>query len=146
MGIFADDTKIFSIIRDICDMTKLQRDLNNMLEWNKCWKLNLNLSKCKVMHLGRNPGTTYTYYRKPGSTVELTMTDSEKDLSIWITSSLKPSLQCDKAATTDDRILGMFKRALTILLRELFVLFCRTYVFNTVFNFGAFILPVTLIN
>ena len=37
LGIFADDTKIFSIIRDICDMTKLQRDLNNMQEWNKCW-------------------------------------------------------------------------------------------------------------
>ena len=26
LGIFADDTKIFSIIRDICDVTKLQRD------------------------------------------------------------------------------------------------------------------------
>jgi len=60
LGIFADDTKIFSIIRDTCDVTNFQRDLNNMLEWNKCWLLNLNLSKCKVMHLGRNPGTTYT--------------------------------------------------------------------------------------
>ena len=37
LGIFADDTKTFSIIRDICDMIKLQRDLNNMQEWNKCW-------------------------------------------------------------------------------------------------------------
>ena len=26
LGIFADDTKIFSIIRDICDVIKLQRD------------------------------------------------------------------------------------------------------------------------
>jgi len=32
LGIFADDTKIFSIIRDICDMTRLPRDLNNMQE------------------------------------------------------------------------------------------------------------------
>ena len=46
------------------------------------------------MHLGRNPGTTYTHY---GSTVELTMTDLGKDLGMRITSSLKPSLQCDKA-------------------------------------------------
>ena len=37
LGIFTDDTKIFSIIRDICNMTKLQRDLNNMQEWSKCW-------------------------------------------------------------------------------------------------------------
>ena len=34
LGTFADGTKIFSIIRDKCDMTKLQRDLNNMQEWN----------------------------------------------------------------------------------------------------------------
>ena len=44
-----------------------------------------------------------------GSTVKVTMTDSEKDLGIWITSSLKPSLQCDKAAATASRILGILK-------------------------------------
>ena len=66
LGIFADDTKIFSIIRDICDVINLQRDLNNMQEWNKCSLLNLNLSKCKVMHLGRNPGTTYILWKTWG--------------------------------------------------------------------------------
>ena len=40
-----------------------------------------------------------------GSTVKVTMTDSEKDLGIWITPSLKPSLQCDKAVATANRIL-----------------------------------------
>ena len=63
-----------------------------------------------------------------GSTVELTMTNSEKDLGIWITSSLKPSLQCDKAAATASRILGMLKRTFTKLSRELFVFLYRTYV------------------
>ena len=43
LGIFANDTKMFSIIRDICDMTKLQRNLNNMQEWNKHWLLNLSV-------------------------------------------------------------------------------------------------------
>ena len=60
--------------------------------------------------------------------MELTITDSEKDLGIWITSSLKPSLQCDKAAATASRILGMLKRTFTKLLRELFVFLYRTYV------------------
>ena len=64
LGTFADGTKIFSIIRDKCDMTKLQRDLNNMQEWNIYLLLNLDLSKYKAMHLGRNPGTTYIYYGK----------------------------------------------------------------------------------
>ena len=32
LGIIAHDSKIFLKRRDICDMTKLQRDLNNMQE------------------------------------------------------------------------------------------------------------------
>ena len=59
-------------------MSKLQRDLNNMQERNKYWLLNVNLSKCKVMHLGRNPATTYSM-ENLGSTVVLIRTDSEKD-------------------------------------------------------------------
>jgi len=84
-----------------------------------------------------------------GSTVKLTMTDSEKDLGIWITSSLKPSLQCDKAAAPANRILGMLKQTFTKLLKELFVFLYKTYegrTLNTVFNFGALIFPMTLIN
>jgi len=78
------------------------------------------------MHLGRNPSTTYTMENLE-STVELTMTNSEKDLGLWIT-SLKPTLHCDKAAATANRILGMLKRSLTKLSRELFVFLHKTYV------------------
>ena len=71
LGVFADDTNIFSIIRSICDVTKLQRDLINMQEWNGIWLLNLNLEKCKVMHIGKSTGANYTK-KTLGSTVELT--------------------------------------------------------------------------
>jgi len=50
-----------------------------------------------------------------------------KDLGIRITSSLKPSLQCDKAVATANRILGMLKQTFTKLSRELFVFLYRTY-------------------
>jgi len=89
-------------------VTNLQRDLNNMQEWNKCWLLDLNLSKCKVMRLGRNPDTTYTM-ENLGSTVELTTTNSEKDLGLRLVSSLKSFLHCYKAAATANRIQGMLK-------------------------------------
>ena len=73
------------------------------------------------------------------------MTNSEKDLGVWITSSLKPSLHCDKAAATANRILGMLKRSFTRLSRELFVFLHKIYASvrphleYTVFNFGALI-------
>ena len=68
LGIFADDTKIFSIIKSICNVTKLQRDLINMQEWNGVWLLNLNLEKCKVMHIAKSTGANYTM-ETLGSTV-----------------------------------------------------------------------------
>ena len=127
LGLFADDTKIFSIIKSICDVTKLQRDLIKMQEWNGIWLLNLNLEKCKVMHIAKSTGANYTM-ETLGSTVELTKTDFEKDLGIWITSSLKPSLHCDKAAAAATRILGMLKRTFTKFSKELFIFLYKTYV------------------
>ena len=46
LGVFAEGTKVISIIKSICDVTKLLRDLNNMQEWNGIWLLNFNLEKC----------------------------------------------------------------------------------------------------
>ena len=60
--------------------------------------------------------------------MELTKTDFEKDLGIWITSSLKPSLHCNKAAAATTRILGMLKRTFTKFSKELFIFLYRTYV------------------
>ena len=128
LGLFADDTKIFSIIKSIWDVTKLQRDLINMQEWNGIWLLNLNLEKCKMMmHVAKSTGANYTM-ETLGSTVELTKTDFEKDLGVWVTSSLKPSLHCDKAAAAATRILGMLKRTFTKFSKELFIFLYKTYV------------------
>jgi hypothetical protein len=50
-----------------------------------------NIAKCKVMHVGRhNPGTMRG--------TKLGETDEERDIGVMITKTLKPSVQCDKAA------------------------------------------------
>ena len=98
-----------------------------MQEWNGIWLLNLNLEKCKVMHMAKSTGANYTM-ETLGSTVELTKIDFEKDLGIWVTSSLKPSLHCDKAAAAATRILGMLKRTFTKFSKEVFIFLYKTYV------------------
>ena len=67
---------------------KIQSDLDNMQEWSRTWLLNLNLERCKVMHISR----IQNYYKIEGSSIELSKVNFEKDLEIWLTSSLKPSL------------------------------------------------------
>ena len=68
LSLFADDSKIFTRIASgkkkggrspnvVNGNEVLQRDLNNIKEWADKWKMEFNVDKCKVMHIGRNnPG------------------------------------------------------------------------------------------
>ena len=86
-----------------------------MQKQSKTWLLNLNLDKCKVMHIGK---TIISYKMEistsPGSFMELSKVNFEKDLAcmgVWTTSTLKPSLHCDKAAAANvTKFLGLLKR------------------------------------
>jgi len=53
---FADDTKIWTKIRDTGNSDLLQQDLNMLMEW----LLAFNTDKCKVMHIGHELPTVYT--------------------------------------------------------------------------------------
>ena len=80
-----------------------------------------------MMHIGKSTGANYIM-ETLGSTVEFTKTDFEKDLGVWVTSSLKPSLYCDKAVAAATKILGMLKRTFIKFSKELFIFLYKTYV------------------
>jgi hypothetical protein len=44
--LFADDTKIYRLIKSIADSNQLQKDLDCLVEWSKKWLLAFNESKC----------------------------------------------------------------------------------------------------
>ena len=98
-----------------------------MREWSKTLLLNLNLEKCKVMHIGKTPNASYSMEisSSPGSCRELSV---EKDLGVWTTSNLKPSLQCDKAAANATKFLGLLKRTFSAVSKDLFIFLYKTYV------------------
>ena len=58
LGIFADDTKIYSIINSVRDVEE-KCDLDSMQEWSRTWLLNLNLEKCKVMQNRKTLNISY---------------------------------------------------------------------------------------
>ena len=51
--IFADDTKVFSVIDSYVDGCGLQADLRNIEKWAKMWQMEFNVDKCKVVHYGK---------------------------------------------------------------------------------------------
>ena len=69
--------------------------------------MEFNAEKCKIMHIGRN-NPRNKYYMNG---VELSVTEEERDLGVWTDSTLKPSLQCSKAATNANRLLGMILKS-----------------------------------
>jgi len=57
---FADDTKSFRQVSDMVDAVGMQEDLDRLVEWADKWQMQFNVSKCKVMHVGKkNPRHPY---------------------------------------------------------------------------------------
>jgi len=73
----------------------MQETLNRIYKWSQEWGMAFNISKCKIMHVGRN-NPRYEYSMNG---VRLETTDEEKDVGVIIHSSLKPARQCEKAST-----------------------------------------------
>ena len=70
------------------DKAKFQAVLDHLQAWSQDWQMLFNVSKCKILHMGRN-NSNYEY--SMGSRV-LEAVESEKDVGVAIHKSLKPSL------------------------------------------------------
>ena len=104
---FADDTKMARIICNLTDAGLFQADIDCLAKWAETWAMVFNQAKCKVMHLGRsNPRAIYTM-----NGVAISETHKERDLRIWVDSSLKPSTQCEVAAKNANQVLGLITKS-----------------------------------
>ena len=79
---FADDTKVFSHIRDETDCAVLQHDLDRLSDWSEKWQLKFNVGKCGVIHYGHQKEEC-TYYMGDGDDrTNLIVRSEEKDLGV----------------------------------------------------------------
>jgi len=106
---FADDTKLWSVIGKVEDSSCLQEDLLKLKEWSDKWLLRFHPEKCKVMHIGHNHSTKY-HIEQDNQTYDLDSVDEEKDLGVITIHDLKFSKQCNEAAKKAMRVLGLVKR------------------------------------
>jgi len=124
---FADDMKLWANIRTVEESLTLQMDLDSLSAWTNDWLLRFNPQKCKVMHIGHNIDTKYYMIDETGK-VELQSVSVEKDLGVFTTDSLKPSLQCQKSAAKARSVLALVRRNFRRLNVEGFLLIYKSYI------------------
>ena len=90
---FADDTKMACVTDKISQCKRLQDEINNLVKWADKWLMSFNTDKCVVMHLG-NGNVKYAYYMNG---VLMKTTECEKDIGVYMTPSLKPSVHIAEA-------------------------------------------------
>nr|VZI22930.1 unnamed protein product [Spirometra erinaceieuropaei] len=115
VAMFADDIKIWSTIRSEVDEARLQTNLDHLEQWSKDWLLPFNVIECNFLRVGRTSSPNHTVYRLTGKPLQ--EVEAQKDLGVWITTSLKPSLQCSKVTKSAMSILYLVKRAFSCLMK-----------------------------
>lgn len=131
--IFADDTKVWSVIRDEKDCVNLQNDLNKISEWSDDWLLRLNTEKCKVMHVctSRKKDNIVRHQYTMGDNNQehvLESVESEKDLGVHVTDTLNPSKQCAEAVLKANKIIRIIQRSFRYIDKDSVLILYKTYI------------------
>ncbi|BHF83910.1 hypothetical protein SprV_0902705800 [Sparganum proliferum] len=126
VAMFADDVKLWSVIRTEFYEERLQADLTRLEKWSQDWLLPFNVTKCNVLRVGRTRSLSRRVYHLNG--IPLQEEDAQKDLGVWVTASLKPSLHCSKVAKSAMSVLYLVKRSFSTFDEDCFVKVFRTFV------------------
>ena len=105
---FADDTKIFSLIKSQDDVIALQTGLGSLEHWSTVSGLSFNQSKCKRQMLTRKKVPVTSSYKLHDSIVS--STDSERDLGVWVSSDLTWKKQVNEQTAKANKIMGYARR------------------------------------
>jgi sarcosine oxidase/L-pipecolate oxidase len=106
VSMFADDTKCH--LRNFQDTIILQQDLDSVANWCNDWRMDLNQTKCVVMHFSRIAQQMITQYTL--SDTPVLQSSSQKDLGITTTNGLKWNKQVQEISTKANKMLGFVKR------------------------------------
>jgi hypothetical protein len=130
MRLFADDVKLYSVIKCELDIAKFQDGLNNLEVWANEWQLKISISKCCIMDLSRNRNIVSNYSNSLLD-ANLDCVDKYRDLGVIIDNRLtfKPHI-LEIVSKAKQRISLIFRTFLT-----------RDSIF-LVKSFKSFILPI----
>lgn len=108
--LFADDLKLFKIIRTYNDCLELQEDINRVTEWCRVNYMKLNVAKCKIMTVSRKKANVvfnYTIDNEPLERVNMI-----KDLGVYIDNELQFHYHIEFIRNKSMKMLGFVIRTL----------------------------------
>ena len=82
---FADDSKLWRQVHTEEDRMNMQKDLDTLGDWTKRNKMSFNVSRCKVMHIGKK-NNKYNYWLMGQKISE---TRKEKDFGVFFMDTYK---------------------------------------------------------
>ncbi|XP_069103920.1 uncharacterized protein [Argopecten irradians] len=129
MYLFADDTKIFKVIKNSEDEEILQKDLITMGTWSDTWLLRMHPEKCKHMHIGKQQRRTVetpATYKLLGN--DLARTDKEKDIGLIIDPELTFEYHISEKIKKANQIFGLLRRTFHFMDKKSFMLLYKSLV------------------
>lgn len=106
VSMFADDTKLIKPLVTERDREILQLDLERLIEWTQKWHMKFNVDKCSVLHFGYN-NPRYGYAMESRC---LQSKEEEKDLGVYVNTTMKFSKQCAESVKKANRVIGIIRR------------------------------------
>ena len=110
----------------------MQNDLDALVSWAKTWRMEFNIDKCCVLHLGiNNKHHDYTMLNKDSIRIPLKKTTCERDLGVLVDDKLKFSLHCNAQVNKANRMLGLIRRTVInlnpVIFKRLFIALVRPH-------------------
>ena len=118
--LFADDAKLYQIIKSNQEKEDLQGDVWNSEEWAVIWKMFFNTKKGKHMHLGLEIASSY-YMSSATGNVEIEKVKEQKDLGVVIDNKLNFRQHISSKVSTANKNLGIISRTFPYLSQEMFL-------------------------
>ena len=106
--LFADDTKLYAVMKEEEQQISLQNDIDSLLKWSDRWFKILKFNKSKCKHVRLRPNANIKY--KMGES-EIQQVTEEKDLGIIIDDKLKFKQHINQQTKKANQRLGMIKRS-----------------------------------
>ena len=122
VSMFADDTKLYTVLTDRNSNLKLNNDLASMQTWSSRMQMTFNIEKCKVLHLGsNNRNHQYTMPMSGEEVHTLEVTIDEKDSGVTIDNQLNFSMHVQTQVAKANRILGCLRHTFKYLRSTIFL-------------------------
>ncbi len=116
--LFADDTKIFRVIKETDDQATLQADLDTLSNWSEKWLLKFHPEKCKHMHIGKPANNPSTYSLND---TNLEVISQEKDIGVTVEENLEFDCHISEKVKKASQMFALLRRSFQFLDEESFI-------------------------